>query len=137
MAGVLYCSGSAGYQFRMYNQMNSLQEFSGLGRTRSHRLQSTPVRSQFSDDPDFAELLEFFVEALPERREFLTSCHQSNDVDGLRVAAHQLKGAGGGYGFDQLSSLAAQLEEACKAADRMRMRESLDLLIEHIDCITL
>ena len=40
---------------------------------------------------------------------------RTSDFDALRVAAHQLKGSGGGYGYPSLSQQAAGLERGAKA----------------------
>lgn len=95
-----------------------------------------PVYSSFSDDPDFAELVEFFVEAIPERIELLRESHQNRDIEQLRTIAHQLKGAGGGYGFEELTTHAACLEQACKQNDIDAVTDSLGILIGYMDRIT-
>lgn len=98
-------------------------------------VENQPVYSSFSDDPDFAELIEFFVDAIPERTELLRQSHQEQDADQMKTIAHQLKGAGGGYGFEELSVHAARLEQACKQNDIDSVGESLDILIGYMDRI--
>ncbi len=93
------------------------------------------IRSAFANDPDFAELIEFFVGALPERHQALRQAFEREAYDELRVMAHQLKGAGGGYGFDDLSYLASQLEEACKDGLAREIPSRVRELLDHIDCI--
>jgi HPt (histidine-containing phosphotransfer) domain-containing protein len=73
-----------------------------------------PIYSLYREEPDFQELLDYFVTTAAERRVELQSLYESRSVDDLRVQAHQLKGAGGGYGYPGLSELAATLETACK-----------------------
>ena len=77
-------------------------------------LDTTPVRSSMADDEDFRELLEMFVEGLQEKKVSMSAAFQQGDMESLRKLSHQLKGAGGGYGFAGVSELAAHLEEACK-----------------------
>src|SRR5882757_577962 len=95
-----------------------------------------PVRSAFADDPDFRELLEEFAAALPERRDGLIGAHQSGAYDVLRTKAHQLKGAGGGFGFPQLSELAAELEQTCLSQDPAPIAVALGRLVDHMNRIT-
>jgi len=105
-------------------------------RTLMSDTQTTgPVYSDFADDPDFEELLEMFAETIEERQGQLRQQFRDGSVDEMRVTAHQLKGAGGGYGFDGLSSAAAQLEEACKENDVDRVGESLDALLGYMQRI--
>ena len=92
----------------------------------------SPVYSAFADDPDFAELLDMFFEAIPEKRQILEETYRAGEVDQLRTHAHQLKGAGGGYGFQGLSKIAAELEDSCKANDVDGVGENLDKLLGYL-----
>lgn len=92
----------------------------------------TPVRSEFADDEDFRELLQLFAESVPEKQGTLRALHQKGAVEEIRVCAHQIKGAGGGYGFPGLSSAAADLEHACKAHDADRIARTLDALVDYL-----
>lgn len=93
---------------------------------------SGPIFSDFADDPDFEDLLEMFAETVGERRELLQQQFRAGNVNDMRVTAHQLKGAGGGYGFDGLSSVAADLEQACKENDIDRVGQTLDMVLEYM-----
>ena len=73
-----------------------------------------PLRSRFAGDPDMKEVVEEFVRELPRQVVQLQSLLEQENLEGLRVAAHQLKGAGGGYGFDALTESAALTERAIK-----------------------
>ncbi len=73
-----------------------------------------PIFSAFRDDEEFRELLEDFYVSAQTRRELLSQSFTTGQVPTIRVQAHQLKGVGGGYGFDRLSDLACSLEDACK-----------------------
>ena len=57
------------------------------------------MRSEFSEEPSVKKLLEKFVDRLPEGVNTMACLIQQHDLAGLRQALHQLKGAGGGYGF--------------------------------------
>ena len=92
----------------------------------------TPVYSDFSDDPDYSELLKFFVDALPERTARLQDLQQSRKFESLRELAYQLKGAGGGYGFPGLSEAARELESACKETNQDLISERLDQLEKYM-----
>jgi signal transduction histidine kinase/DNA-binding response OmpR family regulator len=71
----------------------------------------------FAGDPEMERLLEAFVAALPRRTAVMEQCLAAGDLDGLLVAAHQLKGTAGGYGFPRLSEAAAALEAAVRARE--------------------
>jgi HPt (histidine-containing phosphotransfer) domain-containing protein len=94
----------------------------------------TPIRSELPAD-EWGELLCLFAETLPEKRQTLLDLRRKGAVEEIRVWAHQLKGAGGGYGFPGLSQAAARLEEACRANDARRLSQAADELLDYIDRI--
>ena len=67
---------------------------------------AAPLRSEFEEEPAVKRLLEKFIERLPERVNSMMSLLREQDLDGLRQAVHQLKGAGGGYGFPRITEVA-------------------------------
>lgn len=73
-------------------------------------LNNAPLVSTLASDPDMAELIEFFVGEIGDRIQTLQTTSGSDDVVGLRTIAHQLKGAGAGYGFTSISNAAGELE---------------------------
>jgi len=97
----------------------------------------TTVFSEYASDPEYRELLEMFAEALPERRRCLTDSFRSGNAEELRVLAHQLKGAGGGFGFPELTRRAAELEAACREGRSQAVADSLDRLVEFMSRISI
>ena len=73
-----------------------------------------PIRSIYEDDPDMLEIVREFVAELPQRVADLEARFAEQRFDDLQTLAHQLKGAGGGYGFAQVTDAAAGLEHALK-----------------------
>lgn len=74
-----------------------------------------PIRSEFADDPDMAELVELFVSELPHRIDAVGEAVQTRDLKALARLAHQLRGAAPSYGFAQLGQTAGGLEDAIRA----------------------
>lgn len=93
-----------------------------------------PLQSTLSSDPDMAELVQFFVDEMNDRIDAIQSAAQGNDLGQLRVVAHQLKGAGSGYGFEPITNSAASLEQLIDAADAApeadQLRQQVDELID-------
>lgn len=98
--------------------------------TRPHALRNGgELRSTLADDPDMRELVGQFVESLGKRVTLLESLLLGGETAELRRAAHQLKGAGGGYGFDPISAAAGALERSVDAgASHEELRASMDEL---------
>jgi HPt (histidine-containing phosphotransfer) domain-containing protein len=80
--------------------------------------------SQYADDPDFAPLLAVFVEELPDRVDQMNRAWLADSLEEVARQAHQLKGAGGGYGYPQISDTARALEEAVRS-EQLALAEQL------------
>ena len=76
-----------------------------------------PLLSEFNGDQEMAELVELFVEEMGERIASLERLWSENELEDLRVVAHQLKGASGGYGFPSITEAAAELEKQIKQGE--------------------
>jgi CheY-like chemotaxis protein len=66
------------------------------------------------DDAEMAEVVEMFVADLVIRVTDLHTAARRGDVGKVRNLAHQLKGAGGGYGFPKISAAADAVEQATR-----------------------
>ncbi len=75
-----------------------------------------PIISTLASDPDMAELIQLFVEEIPDRVRTLQDFWQRGDLSELKRLAHQLKGSGGGYGFATLGAAAGNLEHTLNHA---------------------
>jgi signal transduction histidine kinase/DNA-binding NarL/FixJ family response regulator len=97
-----------------------------------------PVTSALLEEEDgMADLVSRFVERLPQILESLAAALGESNWAELKRIAHDLKGTGGGYGYPQLSTLAARLEfeilkqDAAAAGERIgELRE----LVARIEC---
>jgi len=76
------------------------------------------VHSEWEDDPELTGILNDFVESLPARLAEMREALADNCYDEVRRIAHQLKGAGGGYGYPGLTEAARGLENAAQAQCR-------------------
>ncbi len=83
------------------------------------------------DDPEDAELIQYFLSELPDRVGTIIAAFTNDDFCELERIAHQLKGAAPGFGFPQIGTQAAQLEHQLKGvADPT---ESIDTLRSQVD----
>jgi len=91
------------------------------------------VSDLLADDPDMYDLVQEFVDGLGGRIGEFKQAYEQSDWDQLATLAHQLKGAGGSYGYPDLSSLGATMEQAFRAhsADQFAVwLDQLDHLIQ-------
>lgn len=95
-----------------------------------------PLRSQYQDDPDMRDLVREFAAGLPARAAELERLLGEGQLAELSRIAHQLKGAGGGYGFPLITERAAALESSLKqGGDEPRVKERLALLVEALRAV--
>ncbi|MBC7771298.1 MAG: Hpt domain-containing protein [Pyrinomonadaceae bacterium] len=95
------------------------------------------IRSEFAGDPDMQEIIEMFVQDMPERISQLQNSWQTGEFEMVKRVAHQLKGASGGYGFSVLGTAASELEQGVKAlasntedSQFVQVKTQLDALVE-------
>jgi signal transduction histidine kinase/ActR/RegA family two-component response regulator/HPt (histidine-containing phosphotransfer) domain-containing protein len=89
------------------------------------------MRSDFADEPTVKKLLEKFIDRLPERVNTMHALLAGEDVAALKQAVHQLKGAGGGYGFPSITQAAGQVEDRFRAeADLETIRKEVESLVD-------
>jgi len=97
-----------------------------------HRPHRDPILSEYAEDPDMKDLLDTFVSELPGKIAAIRDAWDHHNHANLRRIAHQLKGAGGGYGFGVISDAAQRLESSLAQGpqDLERARTELDALID-------
>jgi CheY-like chemotaxis protein/HPt (histidine-containing phosphotransfer) domain-containing protein len=95
-----------------------------------------PLYSDLENDDDIAELVRTFVASLPERQRSLREAFDRGDLVGLMRLAHQLKGAGGGYGFQPITDAAERLEHAARGGSDLAAIErclgELNLVLQRV-----
>ena len=91
------------------------------------------LRSAFADDKDMSEVLAEFIAGLPDQVKQIEQLLSDSNAVALKRAVHQLKGAGGGYGFPGVTELAASAEKQIiegqsVAAVEKQVRELIDVI---------
>lgn len=83
-------------------------------------------------DPDLEDIVPAFLNNRRKDIETLTACMENGQLDTIRLLGHRLKGDGGGYGFDAISSIGHALEQAALRGDLVTIRESTAELINFV-----
>lgn len=99
----------------------------------SRRPTPNSLRSRFATDPEMSELVELFVRELPSRMDAIRAAWLQGQTDRLGRMAHQLKGAGDGYGFPEISAAADSLESAARASSETDASERLRALEREVN----
>jgi CheY-like chemotaxis protein/HPt (histidine-containing phosphotransfer) domain-containing protein len=88
------------------------------------------LRSTLADDPDMEVALQEFVATLPHRVATVNQLLNEHNFQELQRVMHQIKGSGGGYGFERITQVAAEAERALKEEDPLdAIKADVDSLI--------
>jgi signal transduction histidine kinase/DNA-binding NarL/FixJ family response regulator len=91
------------------------------------------ITSTYSDDSDMIDAIAQFVEDLPRQVRELQNLVNEANLPQLQTKMHQLKGAGGGYGFDEVTRLAGAAEQSIKDnRDVEQVRSNVESLLATI-----
>ena len=79
-------------------------------------------------DPDLEAIVPGFLANRQRDLTTIESCLKQGDLNTIRLLGHRMKGDGGGYGFDQISTIGHHLEEAAMANDLLGLQHQQDNL---------
>ena len=82
--------------------------------------------SEFTNEPDMAPIIERFRGRLGAQVEEMRAACANHKHGQLQTLAHKLKGAGGSYGYPQLTDACRVLEESAKAMDEVAEDAALE-----------
>jgi HPt (histidine-containing phosphotransfer) domain-containing protein len=71
----------------------------------------TPIFSDFLDEPGMPKIINMFLDEIPKRIAALEFFFNEDNKDEFCKMIHQLKGAGGGYGFPMITRMASGIEK--------------------------
>ena len=79
---------------------------------------AAPLRSSLRDEPGFDELIELYLDGVPEKRRRLREAVGRSDWAALGDLAHRLAGSAAGYGFGPAGEAAARVADAVREERR-------------------
>jgi HPt (histidine-containing phosphotransfer) domain-containing protein len=86
-------------------------------------------------DKDLEELIPGFLQNRNKDVAVLKEALAQGKIDTLKSVGHSLKGVGGGYGFDGLSEIGAEIERLAKSGETAGMAELILRMDEYLDKI--
>ncbi len=88
-----------------------------------------------SVDPDLEDLIPGFLENRANDCSKLEAAVADNDLATLQSLGHNLKGVGGGYGFETMSEIGAAIETAAKESNISGIPPLIQQLAEYLENI--
>jgi CheY-like chemotaxis protein/HPt (histidine-containing phosphotransfer) domain-containing protein len=86
-------------------------------------------------DPEIAPLVPEFLDSRRDDIQAFRTALADGAFERIRSAAHRMRGTGGGYGFDAISQLGADLEAAADARDVDRIGQLIDELDRYVNSV--
>ena len=85
------------------------------------------------DDEDILELAPGYLANRRNDLAALRNAVSNGDLGTLRSLGHQMKGSGGGFGFDRITEIGGNLETAAKAQDVPAIEREIANLCDYLD----
>jgi Hpt domain len=83
-------------------------------------------------DPDLADLVPGFLDNRRRDVAKLADLLESGNFVDIRLIGHSMKGAGGGYGFDEITNIGDAIERAALATDNKAIQAGIDQLADYL-----
>lgn len=84
-------------------------------------------------DADLEELIPHYLSNRANDITAIKEAIETGDIDKVRILGHSMKGSGGGYGFDMISTVGREIEEAAKKGETAYVLKHLDTLSDYLD----
>jgi HPt (histidine-containing phosphotransfer) domain-containing protein len=84
-------------------------------------------------DPELAAMIPRFLVNQRKAVAAMQQAREASDYATLSQLGHQMKGTGGGYGFDALTEFGSTIEHAAKASDALHLQQLLEALGAYLD----
>jgi len=84
-------------------------------------------------EADLEDLVPVFLDNRRKDVARLEALLEADDYTEIRKIGHSLKGVGGGYGFDPITDLGAEIETAALAGDAATIRQARARLADYLD----
>ncbi len=88
-------------------------------------------------DRDLEDLIPGFMQRRRGDVESLKTSLSAGEMDKIRLTGHSMKGTGGGYGFDDLSTIGAELEKAAVAGNSEEISALVNRLEQYLDKVVI
>ena len=85
--------------------------------------QSEKIRVRI--DSDLQDLIPGYLENRGKDLLVYQQALEKDNFDAIAILGHSMKGSGGGYGFNDLSSIGRAIEKAAKNRDKESVRQSI------------
>lgn len=98
-------------------------------RPESHQFEKLIVHA----DADIQDLIPGYLTSRKKNVGDIRTALEQGDYDTVRTLGHNMKGSGGGYGFEGISEIGASMEESAKAGDAEAIQRLVVKLSDYLN----
>ncbi len=102
-------------------------------KSEEHSAQEHETGDTVYVDKDFEDLIPDFFEDVRRDIRSMAEASDKGDYETVRQLAHSIKGAGGSYGFDEVTKIAKSVEDACKDGNPDDIRKDISRLSDYLE----
>ena len=84
-------------------------------------------------DSDIEDLIPGFLENRQEDVKSIYDALEKEDYETIRILGHSMKGAGGGYGFDEITDIGRSIEESAEGKNPEEVKKWVINLSNYLD----
>lgn len=84
-------------------------------------------------DSDIEDLIPGFLENRHEDVKSIYDALEKEDYETIRILGHSMKGAGGGYGFDEITDIGRSIEESAEGKNQEEVKKWVINLSNYLD----
>jgi len=110
--------------------LKAIQQHAGGESSTSARTTPGPIRVR--PPAGIEEAIPLFLDITRQDLQSLNDALRAQDYSKIRFIGHDLKGSGGGYGFDEISNLGKSIEEAAKRSDSEEIGKHVSALADYL-----
>ena len=107
-----------------------------MDRAQSKQHAGTRDMEIVTVDATFEPLIPKFLSNRKKEVPAMQEALATQDFETVRRISHGMKGAGGSYGFDRITEMAAAIERAAKAGNSASIAHDLSVLASYLNRIT-
>jgi HPt (histidine-containing phosphotransfer) domain-containing protein len=86
-------------------------------------------------DTELVDLVSRYIQNRHQDIKFMLESLEKGDYETIRIVGHNMKGTGGGYGFDAITDIGRSIEQAAKDRDAEEIRKWVNELSVYLELV--
>jgi len=84
-------------------------------------------------DKDLEDLIPGYIENRHKDIKSISASLEKGDYETIRILGHSMKGSGGGYGFNEITTIGMFIEKAAKENSAEEIKNWLEKLLKYLE----